>query len=116
MQPAPASALSSVLTPLVRTSNDPPGLTRLLHAIRCHLGMDVAFVSEFRGPVRVFNHVDAGGYSPIHVGDSMSMEDGYCQRIVDGRLPELMPDTSAVPAACALPDTSAVPIGSHVSV
>lgn len=117
MRPAVApSPLSSVLSPLARTSEDPPGLTRMLRAIRCHLGLDVAFISEFLGPVRVFNHVDANGVSPIQPGDSMPMEHGYCQRVIDGRLPELMPDTAAVPAALALPDTAGVPIGSHLSV
>lgn len=113
---ATASPLSTVLSPLARSADRMPGLGRMLHAIRCHLGMDVAFVSQFLGPVRVFNHVDAAGYSPIQPGDSMPMESGYCQLVVDGRLPELIPDTSEVPVAWALPDTAAVPIGSHLSV
>jgi EAL domain-containing protein (putative c-di-GMP-specific phosphodiesterase class I) len=35
---------------------------------------------------------------------------------VDGRLPELIPDTARVDAAMALPETQAIPIGSHLSV
>ncbi|WP_213881341.1 EAL domain-containing protein [Pseudomonas sp. dw_358] len=89
---------------------------RVLHALRTHLGMDVAFVSEFREVDRVFRYVDAGGESPIAAGDALSLEVGYCQRVVDGRLPELIPDTAGFEEAMALPETTAIPIGSHLSV
>jgi EAL domain-containing protein (putative c-di-GMP-specific phosphodiesterase class I) len=78
--------------------------------------MDVAFVSEFRGGRRHFRHVDAAGQSPIKAGDSSPLEEGYCQRVIDGRLPELIPDTAAVPEAMALPATTGVPVGAHLSV
>jgi EAL domain-containing protein (putative c-di-GMP-specific phosphodiesterase class I) len=89
---------------------------KVLNAIRDHLGMDVAFVSEFRTSDRIFRHVAALDRSPIHAGDCASLEQGYCQRIVDGRLPRLIPDTRRVPAAMALPETLGIPIGAHLSV
>ena len=89
---------------------------RVLHAIRDHLGMDVAFVAEFRSQDRVFRNVAARGRTPIRPGDSAPLEQGYCKRVVDGLLPQLIPDTRSVAAAMALPETQAVPIGSHVSV
>jgi EAL domain-containing protein (putative c-di-GMP-specific phosphodiesterase class I) len=95
------------------------GVQTILQAVRSHLGMDVAFVSEFVGRVRYFRNVDAkpdGRPSPLNVGDSMLLSDGYCKRVVEGTLPELIPDTAAVPGAMALPDTTALPIGSHLSV
>lgn len=92
------------------------GITKVLHAIRTHLQMDVAFVSEFRHPVRIFQQVDAAGRSPIQPGDSAPLEQGYCQRVVDGRLPELITDAGRLPATACLPETQAVPIGSHLSV
>jgi len=91
----------------------------ILQAARVHLGMDVAFVSEFVGRVRYFRNVDvksSGRPAPLRVGDSMPLADGYCLRVVEGTLPELIPDTALVPAALALPDTTALPIGSHLSV
>ncbi len=89
----------------------------ILHAVRSHLGMDVAFVSEFTEGRRVFRHVDAmGEVAPIAVGDGDPITEGYCQRVVNGLLPELIPDTSAVPAALAIPATVAVPVGAHLSV
>lgn len=89
---------------------------KMVRAVREHLGMDVAFVSQFRSKDRVFRHVDARQRSPIAAGDTLSLDDGYCQRVVDGRLPELIPDTQDCPDALGLPATAAVPIGSHLSV
>lgn len=91
-------------------------IDRVLKALRTHLGMDVAFVAQFRAEDRVFTHVDAEGQAPIKPGDALPPEAGYCQRIIDGLLPELIADTSLCPLAMELPETSALPIGSHLSV
>jgi EAL domain-containing protein (putative c-di-GMP-specific phosphodiesterase class I) len=87
-----------------------------LAAVRKHLGMDVAFLSEFSEGRRVFRFVDAGTATPVAVGGSDPLEESYCQRVVDGRLPQLIQDASLVPAAAALPVTAALPVGAHVSV
>ena len=92
------------------------GVDKMLHAVREHLGMDIAFVSEFREKDRVFRHVDAKAASPIQAGDALPLEQGYCQRVVQGKLPQLIRDAKALPEAAVLPETSAVPIGSHLSV
>jgi EAL domain-containing protein (putative c-di-GMP-specific phosphodiesterase class I) len=90
---------------------------RVLRAVRSHLGMDVCFVSEFIAERRIFRHVDtSAGEGPIQVGASSPLDEGYCQRVVDGRLPELIPDTAANPVARVLPVTRAVPVGAHLSV
>jgi EAL domain-containing protein (putative c-di-GMP-specific phosphodiesterase class I) len=90
---------------------------RSLQAIRAHLGMEVAFVSEIVGDRSVFRHVDAPGLEAmIKAGDSHLLEDSYCRHILTGRLPQLIPDTAAEPLAMALPITQALPIGKHVSV
>lgn len=110
-------------SPLANLLGPPPdavlgteSLDRALRTLRDYLDLDVAFVSEFRQADRVFRHVDARDASPVQVGDTLPLELGYCQRVVDGRLPELIADTQQVPAAKALPETSAVPIGCHLSV
>jgi GAF domain-containing protein len=90
---------------------------RSLQAIRAHLGMDVAYVSEFVDDRAVFRHVDAPGLEDvIKVGDSQSLDDIYCRHILAGRLPELIADTATEPVAMALPITHAIPVGKHVSV
>jgi EAL domain-containing protein (putative c-di-GMP-specific phosphodiesterase class I) len=90
---------------------------RALHAIRSHLGMEVAYVSEFVGDRTVFRQVDAPGLENIiKVGDSYSLDDVYCRHILEGRLPQLIPDTADHPVAVAMPMTQALPIGKHMSV
>lgn len=108
------------ITELLTTPSEPSlgsdAVDKVLHSIRDHLGMDVAFVSEFRRNDRIFRHVDARGETPVNVGDVVPLEIGYCQRVVDGRLPQLMADTGQFPAAMELPETAAIPIGAHLSV
>lgn len=88
-----------------------------LVAIRNHLGMEVAYFSEFSAGRTVFRRVDAPGLEHlIKVGDSHSLDDVYCNHILAGRLPELIPDTSQVGLAREMPITAAVPIGSHISI
>ncbi len=96
-------------------TDDP--LQSALSAIREHLGMEVAYLSEFVDGRSVFRCVDAPGLEHlIKVGDSNSLEDVYCNHILEGRLPEMIPDTAEEPIAAALPITKAVPIGSHMSI
>jgi hypothetical protein len=79
--------------------------------------MDVAFLSEFTDGQRVFRHVDSSLENlPVKVGGADPLEASYWQRVVDGRLPELIQDATAVPAAMELPVTRALPVGAHLSV
>jgi EAL domain-containing protein (putative c-di-GMP-specific phosphodiesterase class I) len=92
-------------------------LPRALRALRLHLGMDIAFISQVRSDRRVFRYVDCARPNPaVQVGLSDPLGDTYCERILDGRLPELIADTSAVPGAQELPCTRLVPIGAHLAV
>lgn len=92
-------------------------VARALQIIRAHLGMDVAYVSEFVDGRSVFREVDAPGHEAlIKIGDSQSLDDVYCRHIIEGRLPQLIPDTAKVALAAGMPITAAVPIGAHVSV
>lgn len=88
-----------------------------LATVREHLGMDIAYLSEFVDGRSVFRAVDAPGLEHLlTVDDSRDLNDVYCQHILDGRLPELIADTSAEPLCMEMPITFAAPIGSHVSV
>lgn len=90
---------------------------RALQAAREHLGLQVAYASEFVGNLAVYRAVDAPGLEHlIKPGDTRSLDDVYCRHILAGRLPELMADTGDYPLAVAMPITQAVPIGAHVSV
>src|SRR4051812_11397826 len=75
-------------------------LTRALRALRTHLAMDVAYVSELRDGRRIFRYVDAApGVTGVEIGGSSAAESSFCQRVADLRLPELIPDTTKLAAA-----------------
>jgi EAL domain-containing protein (putative c-di-GMP-specific phosphodiesterase class I) len=111
-----AAQLASLVTLKQSVDADSGHVERVLRALRKHLAMDVAFVSRFRSVDRVFMHVDAEGDSPIKQGEALSLDVGYCQRVVDGALPGLISNTARLPLAMSLPETLALPIGSHMSV
>ncbi|MBA1244821.1 sensor domain-containing phosphodiesterase [Pseudomonas japonica] len=109
-------SLTSVVALKTPPAAGEEGIDKVLRALRTHLDMDVAFVSRFRERDRVFTHVDARGVSPLKAGDVLPLEAGYCKKVVDGRLPQLIPNTAALPLAMAIPETRALPIGAHISV
>lgn len=85
--------------------------------VRSRLKMDVGFISELTGDglsIRQMSTKD--GWSPTHVGDSIALAQGYFREIVEGRLPELIPDTAAIPEAMEILVTGGLPIGSHLGV
>ena len=92
-------------------------LTFLLTQVRRSLGMDVVFVSRFIDRERVFEVVSAEGdaASGVVPGRSDPLLDTYCQRIVDGRLPVIIPDTQASPEAASLPITRVLNIRAYLS-
>lgn len=88
-----------------------------LRSVRSLLGMEVCFVSEFTSGRRVFRYVDSIKNSvPVRVGGSDALEQSYCQRVADGRLPELMQDATQNREALTLAATKAIPVGAHLSV
>lgn len=88
---------------------------QVLKLLRDHMKMDVVFVSEFTGGQRVFRHVEqAQGNEVIAEGGADPLEASWCQRVVDGRLPELIPDASPFIAAGKAPGAP-FPIGTHLS-
>lgn len=73
-------------------------VSELLRAMRQRMQMDVVFVSEFVDGQRMFRYVDSARGAPaIEAGGYSSAEESVCQRIVEGRVPELVRDLSAHP-------------------
>lgn len=102
----------TILSPHVSENID-----QALAAIRLHLDLDIAFVAEFLGTSRVFRNVHSCRPNiAFRVGLSVPMTQGYCEHVVAGRLPELIPDTAKNPLARSISETNALPIGSHISV
>lgn len=92
----------------------PELIQTVLAGIRDFLGTDAAFIGEFTGDRRVIRYAD--GVALVRPGDGDALEDTYCQRVVDGRLPELGADVAALPAAAALPITRRLNIGAYLTV
>jgi EAL domain-containing protein (putative c-di-GMP-specific phosphodiesterase class I) len=92
-------------------------LRNALEAIRRHFGMDLSFISEFRDGRRVFRYIDSKpGFDAVREGDSDALEQSYCQRLVDGRLPAVIPDTSLCAESAGLAATRTLPVGAHIGV
>ena len=98
-------------------SSDPlldDSVSELLHTMRQRMEMDVVFVSEFIDGQRMFRYVDAEPGAPeLPVGDANPLEESVCQRVVEGRVPELVRDLAKVPRK----DLPEIPfkIGAHLS-
>ena len=88
----------------------------VLRLLRERMNMDVVFVSEFTDGQRVFRHVAVSpGHQGITAGDTDPLEETWCQRVVDGRLPHYIADASQFPASAVLSKKLPFPIGTHIS-
>jgi hypothetical protein len=87
----------------------------VLRLLREKLGMDVVFVSRFEHGRRTIVQEDhAAGADVLAAGHSDPLEESWCQRVVDGRLPELVIDAGPYIDAGTIP-AAAFPIGTHLS-
>lgn len=95
-----------------------PSVERAVAAVRDFLGMEVAYASEFVDGQQVLRVVrgDAESFGGAHEGMTMPLEQTYCQRILLGRLPNMIPDVRADDRTASLPITEATGVGAFVSV
>lgn len=117
LDPAALDLLISELLVATADGCDPAidaRITQLLGELRQQLNMDLVFVSEFLNGQRVFRFVEGDSALGVQVGDASPLEESYCQRVVQGRMPELVQDAAAVRQALALPATG-MPVGAHLS-
>ncbi|MCV7413092.1 diguanylate phosphodiesterase [Mycobacterium florentinum] len=89
----------------------------LLGLLRHRLGLETAWIASFYQGMQVFEVIDgdtdALGVSP---GDRSSLSGSYSVRVIDGRLPAVIPDTSADRTASVLPRTHKLGLGAYVGV
>jgi putative nucleotidyltransferase with HDIG domain len=94
-----------------------PSVERAVEAVRDFLGMDVAYTTEFVGGEQQFRVLRGDGASfGIHEGLAVPLEQTYCQRVLDGRLPNLMPDVRGDERSASLPATEAADVGAYATV
>ena len=107
--------------PGITSSHLPEGsedvVQRTLGRVRRHLGMEVAYLSEFVGRASVVRASDPAVPSAfLSVDEERALHEVYCHRILQGELPELISDVRLEPLAATIPMTEAVPVGSHAGV
>ena len=89
----------------------------LLGLLRLRLDLDTAWIASFRQGMQVVEAIDGDtdilGWSP---GDRSSLTGSYSVRVIDGRLPAVIPDTSADKTASVLPRTHKLGLGAYVGV
>lgn len=94
-----------------------PGLAGVLATAREELGMDLAYVARLADGRQVYEALegDAAAFG-LYPGASVPPGKGFCELMVDGRAPQVIPDTSAEPAVQNLAATTLIGIGAYVGV
>ena len=95
----------------------PEDIEGMLRDVREALRMDVAFVSRFAGDRLVFQAIegDAGSFG-WREGESFPLDESYCKRVIDGRIPDAIRDARGEDATRDLRVTSEAGIGSYCAV
>jgi GAF domain-containing protein len=95
----------------------PEKIESLLSLVRENLQMDVAFVSEFAADQLFFRALEgeAGSFG-WREGESIPLDESYCKRVLDGRLPNVVPDARRQESTKDLWVTGEANIGSYVAV
>ena len=78
--------------------------------------MDVTFVSEFADDQLVFRALEGGaGSFGWREGQSFPLDESYCKRVLDGRIPRGVPDAKREEATRDLRVTSEAGMGSYTA-
>jgi EAL domain-containing protein (putative c-di-GMP-specific phosphodiesterase class I) len=90
-------------------------IQRALAATREHLGMEVVMVSEFTEGKQVVRIIDGDAISfDLQVAAGLPLNETYCQRVMEGRLPNVIPDARRENKVKDLSVTRAAGIGSYI--
>lgn len=114
----------SLIAPLLSagehaTDGDHPAqnIQHLLKTLRNHLGMDVAFIAEFRDGHRVIRYADTRLHTGrLKPGDSHLLQESYCYYIANGHLNGIVEDTGRHPLTRDMPVTRALDIANYLGV
>jgi response regulator RpfG family c-di-GMP phosphodiesterase len=104
---------------LAELASDPPqdAIERILTVAREQLHMDVAFVGEFTQGKEVFRATEGDAESfGIRKDAGVRLEDTYCHRVADCRLPNIITDAKNDERVNRLEATQAGGIGAYIGV
>ncbi|MGH2721755.1 MAG: sensor domain-containing phosphodiesterase [Actinomycetota bacterium] len=103
--------------PAEQPPTPPAGVRNLLELAREHLGMELAFVGEFRGEDELMRVVVGDETKVrIHQDTSIPLEGSYCHRMVDGTLSCFVPDARSDARVNRLRVTRTANIGAYIGV
>ena len=88
----------------------------LLRTAKSSLNLSVAFLSRLDGTTQHLEVVESSVPFLFKEGATQRQETTFCQAILDGRLPAVIPDVKEFPAAMKLPAARLPRIRSYVSV
>ena len=92
-------------------------IEEMLSAVREVLQMDVVFISEFVDDRMVFRAVEGDAESfGWREGEGFPIDESYCKRVLDGRIPNVVPDAKREDATRDLRVTTEADIGSYAAV
>src|ERR671915_2565143 len=92
-------------------------IEHMLRDLREALQMDVAFVSKFDGDRLVFRKLEGDAESfGWQEGESFPIDESYCKRVLDGRIPQMVPDAKREDATKDLRVTSEADMGCYCAV
>jgi transcriptional regulator with GAF, ATPase, and Fis domain len=95
----------------------PGTIEEMLRDVREALNMDVAFISEFSEDQLIFRALEGDAESfGWREGESFPIDESYCKRVLDGRLPRVVPDAKREDATKDLRVTTEADIGSYAAV
>ncbi|MEZ0352458.1 EAL domain-containing protein [Mycobacterium sp. pR1184] len=101
----------------VEPANSEALVQTLLGLLRRRLGLDTAWIASFNQGMQVVEVVDGDTHAlSLMPGDRSSLSGSYGVRVIDGRLPAVIPDTSADRTASVLPRTHEMGLGAYVGV
>ena len=89
----------------------------MLRDVRQALEMDVAFVSKFAGDRLVFRKLEGDAESfGWREGESFPIDESYCKRVLDGRIPQVVTDARREDTTKDLRVTSEADMGCYCAV
>jgi len=95
----------------------PGNIEDMLREVRETLNMDVAFVSEISEDQLVFRALEGDAESfGWREGEGFPVDESYCKRVLDGRIPQVVPNAKREDATKDLRVTTESDIGSYATV
>jgi GAF domain-containing protein len=99
------------------SNHTPETIEDMLRDVRKSLNMDVAFVSQFSEDRLVFRALEGDAESfGWREGESFPIDESYCKRVLDGRIPQVVPDAKGEDATKDLRVTTEADMGCYCAV